>query len=293
MSSTPKISPALLRHQGSMLAALGRVALSSLQKPAAGTIPVTPGPTLTAEVPPRPRELIDAYVAWSGGDPRKYVGELPPHFFPQWGFPLLSQTLAGLPYKLTSVLNQGSRVEVKGPIPRNVPLHLQARLEAVEEEETKVRIHQKLITGTAENPELQIAHVFAVIVKGRGKKGEKREDESRAFRRVGEWEAGRRDGLRFGILTGDMNPIHWVAPYAKMAGFPREILHGFGTFARTWEVLQRELGAPKVIDIRFVRPVVLPAEVAVEVTADGSGREKVFRVTDGDKIVYAAGTVEI
>jgi acyl dehydratase len=276
-----------------MLATLGRIAVSSLRGAAGGKAPTMPGPTLTAEVPPRPDALIDSYIAWSGGDPQLYRNELPPHFFPQWGFPLLSQTLTGLPYRLSSVLNQGSRVEVKGPVPRNLPLQLQARLESVEEEETKVRIHQKLITGTAENPELQIAHVFAVIVKGRGKKGEKRAEEPQQFRQAGNWKAGRMDGFRFGVLTGDMNPIHWIPPYAKMAGFPREILHGFGTFARTWEALRKGLGTDlKTIDIRFVRPVVLPASVTVEV-AEQAGKEKAFRVTDGKTTVYAAGILEI
>lgn len=275
-----------------MLAALARVAVSTLRQPS-GRLPSQPGPVLTAEIPPRPDQLVDAYVRWSGADPTAYRDSLPPHFFPQWGFPLLSRTLGGLPLRLAAVLNQGARVEVRAPVPRRTPLRLQARLESVSEEETKIRIHQKLITGTLTEPELHVAHVFAVIPKTRPKKTAARTEETPAFNLAGSWQADRKDGLRFGILTGDLNPIHWLPPYAKMAGFSREILHGFATFARTWETLVRfGAGQPlRTIDIRFLRPVVLPAKVRVEV-APSIGPERALRVTGDAGLIYAAGTYD-
>lgn len=283
------VSPALLRYQGPMLATLARVALSSLRGVRTTSPPATPGPTLSAEVSAPPADLVDSYVAWADGEAQLYRHELPPSFFPQWGFPLLSRTLEGLPYRLSAVLNQGCRVEVRGAVPRGVPLRLQARLESVEEEETKIRLDQKLVTGTAADPELHVAHVFAVIPKARGKKADRRADDTRTFRTVGSWTAAPLDGLRFGVLTGDMNPIHWLPPYARLAGFPRQILHGFGTLARTWEILRRTSGQPlRGIDVRFLRPLVLPARVDVEVSAGAPKDEVPFRVTGGETL-YAAG----
>ena len=81
-------------------------------------------------------------------------------------------------------------------------------------------------------------------------------------------------GLDFAKLTGDFNPIHWLAPYARASGFRTVILHGFSTFARAIEALNRSrfAGDPmrlKVIDARFSRPLVLPARIGVYITNDG------------------------
>ena len=151
--------------------------------------------------------------------------------------------------------------------------------------------YQRLITGTAENPELLVSDVFAVIVLQKTK-GEPRPEDTNVYKSIGAFRAERIDGLRFGILTGDMNPLHWVPPYAKMAGFKNEILHGFGTFARTWELLAQQVGKGRVglVDVRFIRPLVLPATADVEVT-EGTG-ERLLRVTDG-KTIFAAGTFRV
>ena len=286
-----KLHPEFLRYQGPMLKALGRAAVSSLRGPKQGADFHAPGEWLTEAVMPPPGKLVDAYAEWAGAPAGKYGAGVPPHLFPQWGFPLLSRTLEGLPYKLSAVLNQGCRLEVKGEIPRGVPLKLRGRLEALDADGNKARIHQRLITGTAENPELLVSDVFAVIVLKKSK-GEPRAEDTNVYKPVGSFRAERIDGLRFGILTGDMNPLHWVPPYAKMAGFKNEILHGFGTFARTWELLAQQVGHGRIglIDVRFIRPLVLPATADVEVT-EGTG-ERRLRVTDG-KTIFAAGTFRV
>jgi acyl dehydratase len=71
-------------------------------------------------------------------------------------------------------------------------------------------------------------------------------------------------------LTGDFNPIHWVPAYAKMAGFKTTILHGFATLALAWEsVVQAECGGDPAkmawMDVRFVRPQLLPGEAVVAI----------------------------
>ena len=77
-------------------------------------------------------------------------------------------------------------------------------------------------------------------------------------------------GLDFAKLTGDFNPVHWVPRWARAFGFRNVILHGFGTMARAIEALNRGLFAGDVnalaeIDVRFTRPLVLPARVGVYV----------------------------
>jgi acyl dehydratase len=285
-----KTSPALLRYQGPMLAALGRTALGILKGVDTTAKLETPGPMFSEIVEPRADELIDAYLDWCGTNRASYKDTLPPHLYPQWGFPLLSKTLANLPYKLTSVLNQGTRVEVRGPIPRGVPLRLRARLEAVEDDGFKVRIHQKLWTGIeGEEDDRLITDVYATIVyKKRDGGAAKKAEESPATVDAGTWSVDKWDGFRFGILTGDLNPVHWIPPYAKVAGFKRQILHGFASFARTWEVLAKD-GEIKEADVRFVKPLILPAKVRVlKSKADKKGVMQVRLVGDKDQL-YMAG----
>ena len=81
-------------------------------------------------------------------------------------------------------------------------------------------------------------------------------------------------GLEFAKLTGDFNPIHWLAPYAKSAGFRGCILHGFGTFALASSALVRGVlsgdgGGLRMIDVRFTRPMLLPARAGIYVRTAG------------------------
>ncbi len=284
----------LIKYQGPMLKALGRAALTAIKGPNSSEAPSTPGPMLISEVPPRPDELIDAYIKWSNGDAARYRTTVPPHLFPQWAFPLLSQTLEDLPYKLTSVLNQGTRVEINGEIPRGKPLVLKGRLEAVEDDGYKARIHQRIWTGTEDEPELTVSDVFAVLVHKRKKDGGARAEDDVTWETVGDWRAGLWDGLEFGILTGDLNPVHWIPPYAKAAGFKRQILHGFGTFARSWEAIARnESKTISEIDVRFVKPLILPARVDVQLGAKAVKGVRPIRVIGDKNTVFMAGSVKL
>ena len=87
-----------IRHafaQGASVAALGRVALAGFrtQDHQLPKLPPGPGPWIEARLPPRSPELVRAYIKHVGGDPAWYRGRLPPHLFPQWGFPLAARAL--------------------------------------------------------------------------------------------------------------------------------------------------------------------------------------------------------
>jgi acyl dehydratase len=85
---------------------------------------------------------------------------------------------------------------------------------------------------------------------------------------VGRRRLGRSAGLDFARLTGDFNPVHWIGPYARMAGFRGVILHGFATAALATEavIATRWFGEPARLgglEVRFTRPLVLPDHVGV------------------------------
>ncbi len=274
-------------HQAPVIASLGETVFSALVQRLSGKTPSAPpplpGPEIKRTIPPRPADLVADYVRHVGGDPGAYRREVPPHMFPQWGFPLAARTLKGLPYPLQRVLNGGCRVEVNAPLPQGKPLHVTARLEDIDDNGRRAVLHQKVVTGTDEHPEAVVGHLYAVVPLARkdatnGKpaaNGEKK-DRPRAPQSAHElayWRIGHDAGLHFAMLTGDFNPVHWVTPYARAFGFKNRILHGFATMARAWEGLVRGLFAGStreitVFDVKFTRPLVLPARVGLYVEGE-------------------------
>lgn len=266
-------------QQGPVIATLAAVAASALRQRmglgAPAGAPEVPGREFTTVVQPRPAELLRAYVRHVGGDPTAYRGQVPPHFFPQWGFPLASRTLEGLPYPLFRVLNGGCRLEVNAPLPSDQALHARARLEHVDDDGRRAVLHQRVVTGTSAHPEAVVGHLYAIVPLGGGKgaaKGEKKQParvppDAEELQR---WRLAADAGLDFAKLTGDFNPVHWVPPYARAFGFRSTILHGFSTMARAMEGLQRTLlagsvRAIRVLDVKFTKPLVLPARVGLYV----------------------------
>jgi len=237
----------------------------------------TPGPEISKTIAPLASSLLSDYVAWTGGGPEAYDGFVPPHLFPQWGFPPMAVALTSAPWPMTKILNQGCRLEVHGRLPADQPLSVKTFVSDIQEEEHKARITTRIITGTADQPELLTADVHAVVPLAKKKGGGKREAPTipSEATEIGRVQLPARAGLDFALLTGDFNPIHWISPYAKMAGFKNTILHGFASMALSWEAIVRErldgdVTRMKAMDVRFVRPQILPGEVSICIGDDGS-----------------------
>lgn len=260
-----------LRHlleQGPVLRALGRAALDSLPlRPRRGS-PVVPGPWIEAVLPARSAGLIRAYALHVGAGPDAYAATVPPHLFPQWAFPLAGRTLAGIPYPLARVVNAGCRLEVRAPLPAGETLRVRAQLAAVDDDGRRVRLTQRLITGTRKEPEAIVAELRAQIPLARRTPTKPAPEVPADAEVIARVSLDLWAGLDFALLTGDFNPIHWVPLWARAAGFRAPILHGFATLARAWEALSRAGAAPRVLDARFVKPLVLPAEVVVATRED-------------------------
>lgn len=274
-------------QQGPVIATLASVAAAAIRQrmgwsPAPLGTPELPGPEFTTIVEPRPPELVRAYIKHVGGDPSAYRGQVPAHFFPQWGFPLASRTLQGLPYPLFKVLNGGCRLEIDAPLPADEPFHARARLEGIDDDGRRAVIHQRVVTGTSAHPEAVVGHLYAIVPLG-GDKGDKKDEQAAPKREparvpqdaeeLQRWRLAADAGLDFAKLTGDFNPVHWVPPYARAFGFRSTILHGFSTMARAMEGLQRTLFAGsvraiRVLDVKFTKPLVLPAKVGLYVKGE-------------------------
>ena len=273
-------------HQGRVVASIGGTAFAAILQ-RAGLQQKTPAAVPSAEIvttiPPIPAELVRDYVRHVGGDANAYKKFLPPHLFPQWGFPLAAKTLKGIPYPLMKVLNGGCRIEINAPLPLGERLTARARLADIDDDGRRAVLHQVVTTGTAKVPDALVAHMYAIVpVEKPLAKGEKKaaggparpkKDAPRvptSAREIGYWKLAPDAGLAFAMLTGDFNPVHWVKPYAKAFGFKSTILHGFATMARAYEGLNRSLYAGavdriKAFDVKFTRPLVLPARVGLYV----------------------------
>jgi hypothetical protein len=200
--------------------------------------------------------------------------------FPQWGFPLAARALLGLGYPLARAINAGCRIENRAALPADEPLDVRARIQSIDDDGHRAIITQRVVTATATRPDALIADLRVFIpLESRKDENGKKSTKTRptvppdvheiAFLRIRE-----NAGLDFAKLTGDFNPIHWLKPYARAAGFRTVILHGFSTMARAIEALNRSrfAGDPSRLasfDARLSRPLVLPARVGVYVDSSG------------------------
>ena len=271
--------------QGRVLAALGGTIVEAagqrLGLTAARTAPVPPSHEVIARLPAPSPGLVRDFIRHVGGDPAAWRGQLPPHLFPQWAVPLAARTLRGLPYPMLEVINGGCKLQMNAPLPASGPLVVRARLESIDDDGRRAVLRQRVVTGTEAVPDALVADLFVIVPTQPRRARKSAKDSPPAARKqparvpvhareLSFWRLPADAGLTFAVLTGDLNPIHWVKPYARAAGFRSPILHGFSTMARAMEGLIRGLFAGSMqrlgsIDVRFVRPLALPARVGLYV----------------------------
>lgn len=274
--------------------------LSSQKQISAGTLEL-PGPLVVQRFAPRDSGLVKSYVRHVGGDPAAYRSHLPAHLFPQWALAMSGKLTADLDYPLLAAMNAGCRIVQNAPLPAGEELIISARLHSIDDNGRRAIITQRFTTSTPSVPDALVADLMVYIPlkakKAQGEDGGQASSESKAgalaegsegkeaaersrsrreprtrvphsARELATWKLGPKAGLDFSKLTGDFNPVHWVRPWARAFGFPNTILHGFATLARAMEGLNRNLLSGDVqalqeIEVRFTRPLVLPARVGL------------------------------
>jgi acyl dehydratase len=106
-------------------------------------------------------------------------------------------------------------------------------------------------------------------------------------------------GRSYGAVSGDRNPIHMHSLTAKPLGFPSAIAHGMWTKARALAALEPRLPDAFTVDVRFRRPILLPAKVEfatqnqgeeIDFTVRGRGAKRENRHLDGRVNPVAAKT---
>jgi acyl dehydratase len=114
-----------------------------------------------------------------------------------------------------------------------------------------------------------------------------------------EWRLPGDLGRRYAAVSGDRNPIHMHSLTAKPLGFPAAIAHGMWTKARALAALESRLADAFITDVRFRRPILLPARVEfatrddgeeIDFTVRGRGEKRSSRHLDGRVTPVAAKT---
>ena len=84
---------------------------------------------------------------------------------------------------------------------------------------------------------------------------------------------------QYADASGDQNPIHQDESFAKSVGLPDVIAHGMLTMALAGKYLSDLAGSASVKEFsaKFIKPVVVPAGVEVELVVCG----KVLEVENG------------
>ncbi|AZQ61631.1 hypothetical protein EI427_05110 [Flammeovirga pectinis] len=252
------VSKTFLWQQRPMIYVVGRTFVQTilpfLKKK--GSTEVPPQETF---VKPPTQSLVKAYSKWTGAEKGRYKS-LPPHMFCQYALSFGLDLLNKLPYPLAKIINQGVEIKVFGDVTAK-KIYLKTEFVEITEENGRARVHQRMEIGNSKEDICIEVHLLTAFIIGKRVRNGKKEHQVDAtpLERIATWSVDKKDGLRFGILSGDLNPLHWVNFIAKATPFKGTILHGFGMYTKTFEILQNYKNQPlKQMSVRFIRPVKLP-----------------------------------
>jgi acyl dehydratase len=247
--------------------------------PGASLLPFVPGrgddvPDLQLTLPDVlvDRDAVAGYAKVCGFALRDTLPPTYPHVL---AFPLQMALLAdgGFPFGAVGLVHVENRIVVRRPVALGERLTLRVRA-------TKLEPHPKgrtfsIVTEANVGAELVWDEVSTMLRRGGGP-GEpagERQSANRSDDRPAnggdQWRLGGDLGRRYGAVSGDRNPIHMHALTAKPLGFPRAIAHGMWTKARALAALETELPGCFSVDVRFLKPILLPGTVAFTSATEG------------------------
>ena len=100
-------------------------------------------------------------------------------------------------------------------------------------------------------------------------------------------------GWRYAKVSGDFNPIHISGVMAKAFGLPGKLAHGWYSVSMMVAALERvQNQSARRIDVRFVKPVLLPTKVALRYAEAESGAMPFWVARPSGEAVHCEGTVE-
>jgi acyl dehydratase len=251
----------------SILPLYARAALPLL--PGASRLPFVPGgggeiPAVRLEldgVTPDPA-AVAAYAKVCGFVLRDHLPPTYPHVL---AFPLHMALMSegDFPFGAVGLVHVANKITQHRRI--GIGEELSLRVEA-----SKVQPHAKgkafdVVTEVRVGRQIAWESTSTFLRRGKGDPGAA---PAEAFPIVGEdvaasatWTLPGDLGRRYAAVSGDRNPIHMHSLTAKPLGFPAAIAHGMWTKARALAALEPRLPDAFETDVRFRRPILLPAKV--------------------------------
>jgi acyl dehydratase len=209
-------------------------------------------------------------------------------------FPLHMAVMAdgGFPFGAVGLVHVENRIEQHRPVGIGEELTIRVR-------PTKLAPHSKgqtfsLLTEVKVGDELAWQSTSTMLRRGKpqppadGPKSRPEDDKSAHRPGVGEdvgasaeWKLGGGLGRSYASVSGDRNPIHMHSLTAKPLGFPGAIAHGMWTKARCLAALDSRLPDAFAVEVRFRKPILLPARV--EFASATEGDDIAFSVRDAKR----------
>jgi hypothetical protein len=275
LESSPSILPLYARAAAPMI-------------PGASLLPFVPGGG--GEIPELDLELegvvadpadVAAYAKVCGFALRDSLPVTYPHVL---AFPLQMAVMADgdFPFGAVGLVHVENRIEQQRRIGIGEELTIRVR-------PTKLAPHSKgqafsLLTEVTVGDELAWQSTSTMLRRGKGDEKASRE----AFAALpaetpasAEWKLDGGLGRSYASVSGDRNPIHMHALTAKPLGFPGAIAHGMWTKARCLAALDSRLPDAFAVDVRFRKPILLPARV--EFASATEGEQIAFAVRDAKR----------
>jgi hypothetical protein len=199
--------------------------------------------------------------------------ELPPTYPHVLAFPLHMKLITdgSFPFAPAGLVHIENRIEVRRQLRLGEELDLRVRPADHPAEGAFTLVSEVRVEG-----ELAWREESTMLRRGGGQVPRRHHDFDGAF--VARWQLPDDLGRRYASVSGDRNPIHLHSLTAKAFGFPRAIAHGMWTKARCVAALEPSLPDAYEVDVEFRKPILLPARVEFERSAER------FRVRSGDKV---------
>jgi acyl dehydratase len=255
LESPPSILPLYARAAAPMI-------------PGASLLPFVPG--RGGEIPELELELggvqadaerVAAYARVCGFALRDHLPPTYPHVL---AFPLHMAVMADGSFPFGAV----GLVHVENQIVQHRPIGLGEKL-TIRVRPTELQSHPKgrtfsLVTEARAGSELAWSSTSTMLRRDGSKDDAARkasEEEASGPPANSEWKLPGDLGRRYAAVSGDRNPIHMHSLSAKALGFPRAIAHGMWTKARCLAALESLLPDAFSAEVRFRKPILLPARV--------------------------------
>jgi acyl dehydratase len=210
---------------------------------------------------------------------------LPPTYPHMLAFPLHMAVMSdgSFPFGAVGLVHVENSIAQKRPIGIHEEMTIRVR-------PTQLQPHPKGKTFSLETEVLVDGKVVweSVSTMLRRGKGDDSAKQERSFESLpaeapasAEWKLPGDLGRRYAGVSGDRNPIHMHPLTAKPLGFPGAIAHGMWSKARALAQIESKLPQSFEADVRFRKPILLPARV------EFAGREQegeiLFAVRDAKK----------